>query len=245
MLAAPELVLSASELTRAHYAELAQAIATLDRAEPLQIAVTEYNVSSFFAAPGVRARLRHPSSRTGPRRHAAHLRATRNRPGRTTPGDRVRRGSATILFEPWYNPFTDDGAGGVIPRSSYVATKLIADHLLGQHVGLTGSGPDALFSDGTLSYQYPLVQAAAFVRNDTSEASLVLLNRDLAQARTVTIDLAGYRLAAATQYAPPDLVTNVGSTPIALSDTDARQLGNRLQVTLPPHSLVGVLVARP
>lgn len=150
------------------------------------------------------------------------------------------------LLEPWYNPFRAEG-GGVVAMASHAATRLVAEHLLERAAPLEiVKQVRKDMSVGTRTIEVPLVHAAAFVDPDGDAGSLVLLHRDLAAARTLTIDVPeGWRATAATQWAPPAPDHDTRRRPVAPEALAWAQEGARVQVTLRPHSLAAIRFAGP
>src|SRR5690606_24178631 len=69
-----------------------------------------------------------------------------------------------ILLEPWYNPFRAGPGGEAVPMASYVATRLVGEHLLERAAPLVFESQ--VHQDmvvGTETVAVPLVHAAAFV----------------------------------------------------------------------------------
>ncbi|MDC0716529.1 hypothetical protein [Nannocystis bainbridge] len=150
------------------------------------------------------------------------------------------------LLEPWYNPFRAGPEATAAPMASYVATRLVGEHLLERAAPLEFTkqverdmsfGPDE-------TIKVPLVHAAAFVDPASETGSLVALHRDLQQSHTFTVDLPpGWTATAASQWAPPSAEHNTMYQPVAVEPAPFVQDGERVQLTLPPHSLVAVRFA--
>lgn len=125
--------------------------------------------------------------------------------------------------------------------------RLVAEHLLER------SAPIEVvkqvrkdMSVGTRTIEVPLVHAAAFVDPDGGAGSLVLLHRDPAAARVLTIDVPeGWTATAGAQWAPPAPDHDARRQPIAPEALAWAQEGARVQVTLRPHSLAALRFAAP
>jgi len=242
--AAPELALAGSELLRPGYVELRARLAALPRAEPLAVAITEYHVAGAFTLGGFDALADTHLVGLGVADvlisfadlgidHAAQHMAIAF-------GDEA---AAEALFEPWYNPLRIV-AGEVVPRPSYVATALVAEHLREDTVRLE---PVAMqhgtYVEGTLELEYPLVTAVAFV--DDVSATVVGLHRDLADTRRVTFDLptGDWQVESARIYAPAELTTPIGDELVTTAELAVEQVERRFALDLPPHSLFAVTLA--
>ncbi|WP_434418195.1 hypothetical protein [Nannocystis pusilla] len=149
------------------------------------------------------------------------------------------------LLEPWYNPFRKGKNETVTPMASYAATRFVGEHLLERAAPLEFSKQiDQDMIVGTDKVTVPLVHAAAFVDPAGETGSLVALHRDLERSHTFTMDLPpGWTATAASQWAPPAAEHNTLYFPIAPEPAQYVQEGERVQVTLPPHSLVAVRFA--
>jgi hypothetical protein len=128
----------------------------------------------------------------------------------------------------------------VVPRPSYVATALVAEHLRRDTVRLEAAAMlHGTYVEGELELEYPLVTAVAFV--DDTSATIVGLHRDLAAARRVTFDLPeGWSRASARAYAPDHIDTPIGDAPVEIVALDVEQGGRRLSVEIPPHALFAI-----
>lgn len=150
------------------------------------------------------------------------------------------------LLEPWYNPFRAEG-GGVVAMAAQVATRLFADHLLGRAAPLDvvkQVRKDMVV--GTRTIEVPLIHAAAFVDPEGGAGSVVLLHRELAATRTLTLDVpTGWTATAATEWAPPSPDHDTRALPVAPAPLAWLQEGARVQVTLKPHSLVALRFTAP
>ncbi|MDC0666246.1 hypothetical protein [Nannocystis radixulma] len=146
------------------------------------------------------------------------------------------------LLEPWYNPFRRAPNGTAAPQASYVATRLVGEHLLERTAPLEFKRQvHQDMSVGTDKISVPLVHAAAFVDPAGEAGTLVALHRDLERSHTLSLDLPpGWTAIAAAQWAPPAADHDTLSHPIDVEPTEFAQDGERVQVTLPPHSLVAL-----
>lgn len=149
------------------------------------------------------------------------------------------------LLEPWYNPFRKGPDDTAAPMASYVTTRLIGEHLLERAAPLDFSRQvfeDMFVKPGVL--EIPLVHAAAFVDPAGEVGSLVALHRDLRDSHTLTLDLpVGWTATAAVQWAPWRADHNTMYEPVAVEAIAWAQEGERVKVTLPPHSLVALRFA--
>jgi hypothetical protein len=148
------------------------------------------------------------------------------------------------LFEPWYNPFRGDDA---VAMPSYVVTRLFAEHLHPRRATLVpGSQVSWSMTVGDHAVAVPAVHAVAFVAGDGRAATLVALHRDLVGPRPLTLDLPpGWTVAAAREWAPPAVDHDAARSPVAVTDRDWRQSGDRVALTLAPHSVVALTFAAP
>lgn len=246
--AAPELSIAGSELFRADYARLLEMLAELDRSEPLQLVVTEYHVGGAFTLGdfepvadthrvglGV-ADIMIMYAQLGVHEANQHMAVAFG-----------AMAEEELLFESWYNPIAEVD-GQMIPRSSYVATKLIADHLLPQTVVLE---PDVALTNryaegGSAGFDYPVAHGVGFWDGE-DRATLVVLSRDLEQTHSVSFDLPpgdGWRADANQVYAPADLTTSIGGTRTMTTKTEVTEGLDRIRFELPPHALVAVSLTR-
>jgi hypothetical protein len=239
--AAPELALAGSELLRPGYVELRERLAAIPRAEPLAIAITEYHVAGAFTLGafdpladthlvglGV-ADVLLSFADLGIEHAAQHMAIAF--------GDEA---AAEALFEPWYNPLRVVD-GDVMPRPSYVATALVAEHLRRDTVRLEPVVMQhGTYVEGALELEYPLVTAVAFV--DDASATVVGLHRDLESTRRVAFDLpsGGWQVESARIYAPTELTTPIGDELVATEALAVEQVERRFAFDLPPHSLFAV-----
>lgn len=229
--------------------EFARARAAIDAVRPgLPIAVTEYHVAGafsrgkfsrgdqaivglgiagmliFYAQIGVAAACQHMALEF----------ATIDGPERDP------------LLEPWYNPFRAAKDGGVAPMASFVATRLIADHLLGRAAPIEWTKDVRQnMALGSRTIAVPLVHAAAFVDPAGETGSLIALHRDAAASRTLTLELPeAWRVTAGLQWAPPSPEHDTRAQPVATEALEWTQVGARVNLTLRPHSLVGLKFTR-
>jgi len=242
--AAPELAIAGSELLRPGYVELRERLAAIPRAEPLAIAVTEYHVAGAFTLGafepfadthrvglGVADALL-AFADLGIEHAAQHMAIAF--------GDEAEQ---EMLFEPWYNPLRVV-AGEVVPRSSYVATALVAEHLRRDTVRLDPIAvPEGTYVEGALELRYPLVRAVAFV--DDTSATIVGLHRESTLTQRVSFDLPDdWRVDGAQVYAATDLVTPIGDAPIGVEELAVEQVDARVVLELPPLAVFAVTLAR-
>lgn len=244
-MAAPELALVGPELFAPQYNDLRQRLDALARDEPLQIAVTEYHVAGAFTFGAFDDRADTPLvglgvgamligfAELGIDEAAQHMAI-------------AFAGSADqeLLFEPWYNPLKEV-QGEVIPRPSYAATKLFAEHMLENTVvPEVLDVPTRSYASAGYGFDYEVVQAIAFVAGDA--ATVVLLNRDLQSDHAVTLDTPpGQRwtVAAVQAYAPRAWDEPVGSMPATARSlpVETVELGaDRMQLDVPRHALLAV-----
>jgi hypothetical protein len=240
---APDFVVAASELFRPLFSDLRAKLDALGRQPPLGIAVTEYNVADGFshgryllgstAAVGLgiadllvflaQARVDHACQ---------HLSLSFDK-------------TADVLVEDWYNPLRADGDGGVREMPSFTVTRLFASHVLPQFAVVTpGPMPKSSYQVGAKTYEYDRVHAVAFTEPAGSHGTVFLLNRDLGSPVRITLDLDdGYTVRAVEQWAPPAIDTDAASE-IPVTGAPYRQVGRRVEITAPPHSVVAVEASR-
>ncbi len=242
--AAPELALAGSVLLRPGYDALRERLAAVPRATPLQLAITEYHVAGAFTLGDFDALADTPLVGLGVAdallsfadlgvEHAAQHMAIAF-------GDEA---TSEALFEPWYNPLRVVD-GEVVPRPSYVATALVAEHLRRDTVRPEPVVmPTGTYVEGALELEYPLVAAVAFV--DDESATIVGLHRDLAAAHRVTFDLpADWSAVSAQVYAPDEPLAPIANAPVETEALPFEQRGKRLALELPPHALFAVVLER-
>ncbi len=160
--------------------------------------------------------------------------------------DRIDDEGRDPLAVPWFNPFRAAG-GGVTAMAAQVTTRLVADHLLERAAPIDVSRQVRKdMTVGTRTIAVPLVHAVAFVDADGGAGSVVLLHREAAATRTLTLDVPeGWTATAATEWAPPAIDHDTRARPVAPAALAWAQEGARVQVTLRPHSLVALRFAAP
>lgn len=242
----PEFLLAGTELFRP---EFERARAAIDAVRPgLPLVVTEYHVAGAFSRGkftrgdqavvglGVAGMLIF-YAQLGVAAACQHL---------ALEFDALDAPDRDPLIEPWYNPLRAD-ADGVTPLASLVATRLVAEHLLERAAPvdfIKQVRKDMVV--GTRAIEVPQVHAAAFVDPAGGVGSLVLLHRDLAASRTLTLDVPeGWTATAGAQWAPPSPEHDARARPIAPEALAWAQEGARVQVTLRPHSLAALRFAAP
>lgn len=235
-------VLASADFFRPLYQALRASLATFDRAEPLELTVTEYHAVAnidflrlvgptpaaalgiadalmLYAELGVELAMQHMS---------LHLEL-----------------DADKLSSSWHVPFALDG-GVLVNRPTYTITRLFADHLDRDLVETVAVRmPTAAYTTAEGPFSYAIVHAAAFVSEDGDSGSVMLLNRDLERPRTVSLVFpAGWSAISAQRLAPPDLWSDVDATPLPVEAApfDARSDG--ISLTLPPHSFTAIQVER-
>jgi len=236
--------LGGSELFRSRFEELRTRLVALARAEPLELALTEYHVADGFsrgkfllgdtAAVGLGlADMLVLFAQLGVEHACQHLSLAF--------GD-----TQELLLESWYNPFLADAGGDLIERPAYTVTRLFANMLLpreGELVAVKAPATSVAFAEQ--SQTYPLVHAAAFASADGREGSLFLLHRDLHQSLTATFDLEeGFAVVEARLWAPTRFDQDASQSAIAVVDSPFRLRGRRVQVVIPPHSVLALRVRR-
>lgn len=238
---APMLAMAGTEVFRQPYAELRQ---RLDALRPeLELAISEYHVAGAFTLGGFDAVA--DTHRVGlgladimiffaqigvdyAQQHMAL--------------DFSGEAADEMLFETWYNPLAERG-GIVRARSSWMATRLVSEYLLAETAGLDSVAVETARYEGSSGpgFDYPVVHAVAFSEGD--RASVVMLHRELSAARTVSIDLPageGWVVESIAAYAPPDVLVPIGEQDLGYVEPVWEQGVDRVRVTMPPHSLVGV-----
>ncbi|MEM6990020.1 MAG: hypothetical protein AAF721_05970, partial [Myxococcota bacterium] len=244
---APALAIAGSELFRAGYEQLQARLQGLQRQEPLKLAITEYHVGGAFPLGAVDpvanthrvglglADMLILYAQLGVDQAAQHMAIAF---GGSADGE--------LLFESWYNPLRSTGAG-LRTKSSYVATKLFAEHMLSQTVLLEAQSVDvATYAEGSKAFDYELVHGVGFSDGDDA-ATIVVLSRDLSDAHEVTVDLpegGGWRLDAAVAYVAPDVIVDIGEAGIATVQPASEQVGDRVRVLIPPHTLAALTLSR-
>jgi hypothetical protein len=242
---APAYVVAATEIFRSRFADLRQRLGALPRSTPLEIAVTEYHVADglsqgkyhlgataavglgiadmlvFFAQSGVEHACQHLS---------LSFSATRD-----------------LLVSAWYNPFRSDAAGGLRDMPSYVVTQMLTRHMLARRAALTlVRSPMSSYVLGGRSYPYARAHAAAFASADGKKGSVIVLNRDLQSALTMTVDLDdGFSAVAAERWAPAAFDEDATQNDIAVTSLPFRQQDRRVEIVVPPHSVAALDAARP
>ena len=148
------------------------------------------------------------------------------------------------LFEPWYNPFRADGAGGIIDMPTYQVTDLFARSVRARTVPLAIPGnPEGTGLVGDEPFDYPMVHAVAFAGEE--DGALIGLNRQVEGPLPVRLRLPeGWTLRAATQWAPAalDLDAKIQRTEAAPLPFDCT--GTLCDLLLAPYSVFS-LVAGP
>lgn len=236
----PAEMMTMSERYRPGYAALRAALATVDRATPLQIAVTEYHVAGAFArgqftqgdtaAVGLgMADMLISYAQLGIEHLCEHMALN------YTAGDAPGR---DILFEPWYPPYREVSADApLVPRANTLVKQLFADHVRARRVPVEVAAAPSVPGHGG---DWPAVHATAF--GDDDELTLIVLHRT--QDADLTLDFAlpaGFSVAEVQAFAPETL-TDPGV--FALERLDARQARQTVRLTLPRHSVVAMRATR-
>jgi hypothetical protein len=240
---APEFMLSGSELFRGGFDTLRARLSELERERPLEVAITEYHVADAFsrgkfllgdtAAVGLGlADMLVLFAQLGIEHACQHLSLAF--------GD-----TQDLLVEPWYNPFLA-GQSGVLNRPAYVVTRLFAKLLLPRRGTLVPVRvPQATHPSAAQGDAPDRVHAAAFASDDGREGTVFLLQRDLQRALRVTFDLEpGFTVAEADLWSPERFDQDARSSEITTTRAPTRQDGRRVQVVVPPHSILALRLRR-
>jgi hypothetical protein len=240
---APEFMLSGSELFRGRFDELRARLGELERARPLEVAITEYHVADAFsrgkfllgdtAAVGLGlADMLVFFAQLGTEHACQHLSLAF--------GD-----TQDLLIEPWYNPFLVRPEG-LLNRPAHSVTRLFASILLPHRGTLVPVRmPRATYAFAAQSYVYDRVHATAFASADGREGTIFLLQRDLRQAARVTFDLEpGFTVAEAALWSPDRFDQDARSSELIALPARSRQNGKRVEVVVPPHSVLALRLRR-
>lgn len=234
-----ELLLAGGDLFAPLYETLREELDALPRVEPLRIAVTEYHVAGAFsrfrftrgdqpvvglgiadmliayANLGIDAACQHMALAFG-----------EDAEGRDA------------LVERWYNPFRVGARGELVNMPSFEVTNLIAGAMLGRTVPVRSLRMTSRsYSFEQTALDYTSVTATAFVNAPGTRGSIVLLNRvqDANTQVDVKIDRDA-RVTGAALYAPTSLESDATGVYRA-ADAVFVQVGTRVTLDLPPHSL--------
>jgi hypothetical protein len=229
--------LASADFYRPLYTKLRTDLDALDRAEPLELAITEYHTVAnvdmsgvgstpavalgladelmLFAEVGVDVAMQHMSLALGL--------------------------GADALSKSFHVPFTvEDGV--LVNRPTYTMTKLIADHLYRDRVETDATRMPTLgFEDIGKPFDYDIVHAASFASEDGAKGSTMFLSRDLDRERVVSVVVPkGWSVVSATHLAPSDLWANIDEVQVNAEDAPFEQHDGELRLTLPPHSFTAV-----
>ncbi len=234
-----EMLLAGGDLFAPLYEELRAEIDALPRTEPLGIVVTEYHVAGAFSrfrftrgdqpvvGLGI-ADMLIAYANLGIDAVCQHMALAFGDDG----DDR------DALVERWYNPFRIDTHGALVNMPSFEVTNLIAGAMLGRTVPVrTLRMPSRSYSFERTALKYASVAATAFANAHGTRGSIVLLNR-VQDANThvdVKIDRDA-RVTGAAMYAPKSLESDESGV-YRTADAVFVQVGTRVTLDLPPHSL--------
>ncbi len=231
-------LLSSGDFYRPLFIELRPMLDALDRAEPLELTVTEYlgaaldpmgsvyaadlsvsDMLMLYAEVGVDVALEHMTLAEDP--------------------------AADPIVRDWHKPFFNR-EGAVLNRPALEITKLFAEHLWHDVVNIVPvESPTEYQRLGDSGYEYDLVRSVAFVSEDEAHGSVMLLNRDLEDAQTVEIVVReGDRVAGVRGVAPDDVWIDTLEFAAEVVSVPFEQTGERVRVTLPPHSFTAIAVER-
>jgi hypothetical protein len=231
-------LLSSGDFYRPLFIELRAMLDTLDRDEPLQITVTEYLGSALDPMGGL---------------YAADLSVADMFLLYADVGVDLAIEHLTLAEDPATNPIVRDwhkpffaSAGTTMNRPAFEITKLLAEHLWRDVATIVPMElPTASQALGDSAYQYDLVRSMAFVSEDGESGSVILLNRDLEQDRAVELVLRdGDAVATVRGVAPQDLWIDTLEVAGEVTSIPFERVGERVRLTLPPHSLTAVAVER-
>ncbi|MGB5812750.1 MAG: hypothetical protein WBG86_19605, partial [Polyangiales bacterium] len=230
--------LSSSDFYRPLYRDLRAMLDSLDRIEPLELTVTEYlsaaldPMGRLFAGDLALADMWMLYADVGVDLALEHLTLAEDP-------------SMDTIVRDWHKPFFVE-SGEVIDRPAFAITKMIADHtwddvvrpeattMITARQELRGGG-----------YDYDVVSTVAFVSDDGANASVLLLNRDLAEPRNAELSVQpGDTVIAARGIVPEDLWVETLELSVQAQDVPFKQDGDRVHLTLPPHSFVALALTR-
>ncbi|MCC6160087.1 MAG: hypothetical protein IT350_18695 [Deltaproteobacteria bacterium] len=234
-----ELLLAGSDLFSPLYTRLRQELDALPRAEPLRVAVTEYHVAGAFSrfrfARGDQpvvglgiADMLIAYANLGIDAACQHMALAFGEDGE----DR------DALVERWFNPFRVGTHGALVNMPSFEVTDMMAGAMLGRTVPVrTLRMTSRSYSFERTALEYTSVAATAFANAQGTRGTIVLLNRvqDSNTQVDVKIDRDA-RVTGAALYAPTSLESDATGEYRA-SDAVFVQVGTRVTLDLPPHSL--------
>jgi len=147
--------------------------------------------------------------------------------------------STDLLVEPFYNPFRKSD-GGIAENPSFVVDRMFATHLMHDYATLTrASGPKGSYDVGGKTVEYDRINALAFT-DGKGHGSVLVSSRSLDEPLRVTFDVdAGYHVTASEQWAPPAIDTPADA-PVPITEAVVNQVGERIEVTAPPHSFLAL-----
>jgi hypothetical protein len=231
--------LSSGDFYRPLFVELRTMLDALRRDEPLQITVTEYlgaaldPMGSVYAADLSVADMFLLYADVDVDLAIEHLTLAEN--PATDP-----------IVRNWHKPFFTD-SGTLRNRPAFEITKLLAEHLWHQVATIEPVElPTRRQALGDSGYDYDLVRSVAFISDSGESGSVILLNRDLEQERELEIILQNGETAVTVRgVAPQDLWADTLEVAGEVKPIPFEQVGTRLRMTLPAHSLTAVSVERP
>lgn len=231
-------LLTSGAFYRTLFRDLRAMLDSLERDEPLEITVTEYlgsaldPMGSLYAADLSVADMFLLYADVGVNLAIEHMTLAENP-------------AANPIVRPWHKPFFTK-AGTLMNRPAFEITKLLAEHLWHHVVTIVPTElPKAHQALGDSGYDYELVRSVAFVSDDGESGSVILLNRDLEQERTVEVVVGdGDAVASVRGVAPEDIWIDTLEVAGELKQIAFEQAGERVRLTLPPHSLTAIAIER-
>ncbi|MCB1152973.1 hypothetical protein KDL45_04930, partial [bacterium] len=111
----------------------------------------------------------------------------------------------------------------------------------------TEQAQETTVSVNSVSFTYPILTAVAFHAADGGESTIIVMNRDLENERSVTVDLpADPQGTGGSIYAPSTYDENASFTkPGVESWTDFEINGTQLTATIPRHSVAAIRLTWP
>lgn len=235
-----EWLIASADFYRPKYEELRTLLAQFERDTPLEIALTEYhsvaNVVDFngefgptpMAALGIADQLM-MYAELNVERAMQHLSLALSMDN-------------DDLSRSWHVPFGIDGSR-IVNRPSFLMTHLIAEHLH-RHV-VSAKAVKMPREDFGPMFEYDVVHATAFVSESSKQGSVLLLNRDLEGARSVTMSVPkGWTVKTARKIAPEDVWAHFDEIELEVQDAEFQVQGESVRVVLPPHSFVALQFER-
>jgi len=240
---APTIALASSAYFAAHQTGLADALAGLNRAEPLQTVISAYG----FAGPDVAADF--SLGRTA----AAGLATADMLIGFANSDAEVVLQRTSLSWdtqEPdpllaWDRPVRFGEGGLPLDMPSTLVTRMFAECALDQRLDLAWQGNESQRggdgSDSAPLFNFERIHSAGFVSDDGSQACLFILNRDLADGAILRVNVdSEWVLVQDKAWVPGDNWATLDDPDVAVTGPGWRRFTTGMDLDLPAHALVAL-----